>query len=112
MPLPTVGESREALRLGSELGAGEVIRRAYLRVRCQDCSGQVIAAVAVVRGRPLIAMREQNDRLAPERRLPRHWQYAWYDRGGVFHARCRQTRHVLRIGKLPARGEHRVSHTP
>jgi len=113
-PLPTVGESQEALRLGAERGR-ELAARASLRIRCVDCHGALLGTVTWVDGRPWAAMRARNDRLAElrgeERKLGRHHDCVWADRGPVLNARVDVTHHVLRtadvLAALPAPGRPR-----
>jgi hypothetical protein len=116
---PTVPESREADRLGAQRGPRALIRDASLRVFCVDCA-RTVAAVTYVHGRALVTARALDDRLAPERRLGRHWQFSWLNRGPVVYARCDARQYVLGTAGLrqrtPAPGRRRepdwrVSHT-
>lgn len=119
MKLPTGGESREADRLGTELGP-TLRRDAALLISCVDCDA-LLATVTWIpgRGRALVAAREHGDRLAPERRTRRGPAYSWADRGGFLHARIGAHRHVLYTSDvrtyLPAPGKPRkkmlVRHT-
>ena len=110
MRLPGVGESRRAEELGARIGVAELIRRAALTVRCDDCDGKIIAVVAYEEGRPLAAAPGQGDRLAPERRVRRHWLSSWADRASYVHARIHGSayRHVIPtdelMSRLPAQG--------
>jgi len=72
-------------------------------VRCVDCHGRVIVAVTYVQRRALVTARALDDRLAPERRLGRHWQFSWLDRGNFIHARCDVRPYVLPTDELRKR---------
>lgn len=119
MRLPSVGESREAERIGAEWNV-RLRERAALLIRCIDCEA-LLATVTWIPGvgRPLAAAREQGDRLARERTLPRYWACSWADRGVVLHARIGARRHVVYLddvqARLPAPGQPRdtmkVRHT-
>jgi hypothetical protein len=120
--LPTGAESREAERLGAERGS-TLRRDASLLVICLDCKDTPILATVTwipELSRPLVAAREQGDRLAPERTPGRGPAYSWADRGGFLHARAGAYRHVLYTSDvrdyLPAPGKPRrkmkVRHGP
>jgi hypothetical protein len=91
---PSVAESREAERLGAEIGWEQLKKTAALRVSCVDC-GRLIGVVTYVRGRALVTTRALDDRLAPERRIGRSLACSWLDRGLVLHARCKVRAYVL-----------------
>jgi hypothetical protein len=108
--LATVAESREAERLGGEWNT-RLRDEAALLISCIDCNA-LLATVTWVQGRPLAAAQAQGDRLAPERRIRRHWACSWADRGTVLHARVGAHRHVIDLddvqGHLPAAGRPRA----
>jgi hypothetical protein len=119
MRLPGVGETKQAQERGAGIGPDRMLQRAALIVRCNDCDGAVIVAVAYVDGRPLAGAPEQGDRLARERTPPRRWHYGWADRSTIVHARIGAQRHEIwtdeLAAQLPRRGTAkkatwRVSH--
>jgi hypothetical protein len=116
---PSQAEANEANRWGEQIGPDLMIKRAALRVFCIDC-GRTIAAVSYVHGRALVTAHALDDRLAPERRLGRHWQFSWLNRGDVVHARCDVRPYVLGTDGLRKRTpsprrkrapDFRVAHT-
>lgn len=114
--LPTVRDSREAEDIGRLIGPDRLRDRASLVVRCDDCGGQFILAVAYICGRALMASRGAGGHKPREHR---GWGFRWLDLGGHVQTRCRHgepyvwtTAELLAL--VPAQGkpraEHRVSH--
>jgi hypothetical protein len=100
--LPTVGESREAERLGAEWNT-RLRSQAALLIHCIDCDGALLATITWVDGgRPLAAAKEKGDRLARERHIPWWWACTWADRGTVLHARIGSYRHVVLLSDVRA----------
>jgi hypothetical protein len=108
--LPSVGESREARRIGAERGP-ELVARAALLVVCDDCHAR-LGTITWVDGRPWAALVEQGNRLDRVRRTRRYRNCVWADRGSVLHARIGGHRHVLNLddvlAQLPAQGKPRA----
>lgn len=99
---PGVAESREAERLGVAIGWKRLKDAAAVQVSCVDC-GRLIGVVTYVQGRALVTTRSLDDRLAPERRIGRALDFAWLDRGLVFHARCKVRAYVIPAADLRRR---------